>query len=142
MTIKFTEDLTTSIYQDALAIRREVFMKEQGVSEAIEIDGEENCLHFVLYHNGQAIATCRLLKEDKEVVKLQRMAVLKNSRNLSIGKKLMLEAEKVAAEQGFKRIILGAQNTAIGFYTKLGYAIYGNEFLDANIPHHMMEKRL
>lgn len=142
MTIDYTEDLSSTIYQDALAIRRDVFMKEQGVSEEIEIEGEDQCLHFVLYQEAKALATCRLLKKEEGVAKLQRMAVLKEARKHHFGQALMLEAEKIAAEQGFKEIILGAQNTAMGFYEKLGYQSYGDEFLDADIPHHMMKKAL
>lgn len=142
MTVRYTEVLSTAIYQDALTIRREVFIKEQGVSEAIEIDGEEGCLHFVLYSDTQPMATCRLLKKEPHIAKLQRMAVLKEGRGLQLGKQLMSEAEKIAAAHGFKEIILGAQNTAIGFYEKLGYHTDGPEFLDANIPHHMMKKEL
>lgn len=142
MTVRYTEDLTTSIYQDALTIRRDVFIKEQGVSEAIEIEGEEGCLHFVLYHNERPLATCRLLKKDSRIAKLQRMAVLKEGRGHQFGRELMVAAEKIAADHGFHRIVLGAQNTAIGFYEKLGYQVEGDEFLDADIPHHMMEKTL
>lgn len=142
MTVRYTEDLATAIYQDALTIRRDVFIKEQGVSEEIEIEGEEGCLHFVLYQDDNPVATCRLLKKEHHVAKLQRMAVLKEGRGLQLGKELMREAEKIAAEHGINEIILGAQNTAIGFYEKLGYQIEGDEFLDANIPHHMMKKML
>ena len=37
--IKATKDLASQIYQDALMIRKEVFVKEQGVDMALELDG-------------------------------------------------------------------------------------------------------
>lgn len=142
MTVLYTKDLATSIYQDALTIRRDVFIKEQGVPEELEIEGEEACLHFVLYQGNRAVATCRLLKKSPGAAKLQRMAVLKSHRNLHLGKELLIATEERAKEEGFQHIILGAQNTAIGFYESLGYVTDGPEFLDANIPHHLMVKKL
>ena len=142
MEIKYTTDLNSTIYQDALKIRYEVFVNEQKVPPELEIDEEANCLHFVLYNQNEALATCRLYKKTTEIVKLQRMAVLKSARGSQLGRKLMLATEAKAVELGYQKIILGAQNTAIGFYQTLGYQIDGPEFLDAGIPHHLMEKVL
>lgn len=142
MDIQHTTDLTSSIYQDALNLRFEVFVKEQGVPAELEIEEENSCLHFVLYQEGNAVATCRLLEKDEWTYKLQRMAVSKNVRGLHLGQAIIAAAEKKARHQGYKKIILGAQNAAIGFYATLGYRIYGEEFMDAGIPHHMMEKDL
>ena len=142
MEIKYTEDLNSTIYEDALKIRYEVFVDEQKVPADLEVDDEASCLHFVLYKKDDALATCRLYKKSAETVKLQRMAVLKSARGSKIGIALMEATEVKAAELGYHNIILGAQNTAIGFYERLGYNIIGAEFLDAGIPHHMMEKEL
>ena len=38
--------------------------------------------------------------------------------------------------------ILGAQMHAMGFYKSNGYEEYGEEFLDANIPHMNMKKTI
>jgi predicted GNAT family N-acyltransferase len=35
-----------------------------------------------------------------------------------------------------------ARDTAIGFYEKYGYKVKGEQFIELNIPHHIMEKRL
>jgi predicted GNAT family N-acyltransferase len=35
-----------------------------------------------------------------------------------------------------------ARDTAIGFYEKFGFKVNGNEFIEVNVPHHVMEKRL
>ena len=39
-----------------------------------------------------------------------------------------------------KTLRLEAQDYAIPFYEKLGFTVVGEGFLDANIPHHAMEK--
>ena len=39
-------------------------------------------------------------------------------------------------------LTLGAQDTAQDFYKKLGYEVVGEGFLDAEMPHHRMDKKL
>lgn len=144
MKIVQTKDTLSTIYVDALRIRAEVFMKEQGVPRDIEVDqNEPYCIHFVYYdETGTALGTCRLLPLDKKTVKLQRMAVLKPYRKQHIGLSLLQEAQNFAKAQGFTRMLLGAQLSAVGFYEKLGYKAFGEIFLDADMPHTMMEKDL
>ena len=56
--IKRTKDTMSQIYLDALFIRHEVFVKEQQVPIALEIDEQEaKAIHFVLYENEEALAT-------------------------------------------------------------------------------------
>ncbi|MGK0551269.1 GNAT family N-acetyltransferase [Enterococcus faecalis] len=144
MKIVQTKDTMSDIYLDALRIRNHVFMVEQGVPVEIEIDQKEAlCIHFVLYlDNGQAVATCRLLPLDQEHIKLQRMAVEKAYRGHEYGRLIIAEAEKFAQSHGYHLITLGAQITAVGFYEKLGYVKHGERFLDANIEHYEMNKKL
>ncbi|MDO4435738.1 MAG: GNAT family N-acetyltransferase [Cardiobacteriaceae bacterium] len=141
--LKSTKDLDSGIYRDALAIRRKVFMEEQEVSEALEIDEDEgSCLHLVWYEGDKALCTARLLPRTEGLVKIQRVAVLKEARGLGLGAKIMREAEALAREMGAKRLKLGAQNHAIAFYEKLGFSVCSEEYLDAGILHHDMEKDL
>ncbi|MGX7199467.1 GNAT family N-acetyltransferase [Enterococcus nangangensis] len=144
MKIVQTKDTLSDIYVDALRIRHDVFMVEQNVPLEEEIDQDEAyCIHFVAYNDDKVpMGTCRLHPLQDGVMKLQRMAVQKKFRKMHIGEQLILEAEAFAKEQHYHHIILGAQLTAQPFYAKLGYQAYGEEFLDANIPHIMMEKYL
>lgn len=139
-----TTATTNTIYLDALEIRKQVFINEQGVSADIEIDQyEDKCLHLVLYSKqNEAVATCRLLPLDNKTCKLQRMAVGKVFRGKDYGRMLITEAEKIAKEKGYDTISLGAQVSALGFYEKLGYKKYGEKFLEANIDHYQMDKSL
>ncbi|WP_314208964.1 GNAT family N-acetyltransferase [Vagococcus salmoninarum] len=142
MIVNYTDNLNNLIYDDALTIRKKVFIDEQGVPAELEYENEAECLHFVLYDTHRPVATCRLLLKSATTAKLQRMAVSKESRKQNLGKILITETESIAKNRGIQTIVLGAQNTAIGFYEKLGYHITGPEFMDANIPHHNMEKTL
>ena len=51
-------------------------------------------------------------------------------------------AENLARDKGFKTLTMHARDTAIGFYERFGYKVKGDKFIEINIPHHIMEKRL
>ena len=51
-----------------------------------------------------------------------------------------LALERAAAAQGSERVYLGAQVTAVPFYERLGYRVFGEPFVEAGIPHRLMEK--
>ena len=70
------------------------------------------------------------------------MAVQNNLQGKGIGASLMNFAENVARDQGYKKLIMHARKTAIGFYEKLGYKVSGDEFIELSIPHYIMEKKL
>ncbi len=142
MEILHTGDTLSPIYLDAVKIRHEVFVKEQGVPLTAEIDQDEaNCVHFVAYEEKTPLGTCRLLPE-KNGMHLQRMAVLKPYRNQHLGKEILLEVERFSKEQHWKKITLHAQISAIPFYEKLGFQTLGEPFLEAGIDHKLMEKNL
>lgn len=141
MRIAWTTDLQSKAYHDALKIRHQVFVEEQKVPIEIEIDRLENeTTHLVLYENNKAVATARIYHLADGAYKLQRVAVLKDYRKLGLGARLISEIEKKIQKLDGSKMVLGSQNNAIPFYQKLGFEIIGNEFFDAGIPHHMMEK--
>lgn len=139
-----TTDLSSSLYKDALTIRKTVFIQEQKVDESLEIDEfEDKALHIVGYENNQACCTARLIEKENGFIKIQRVAVLKEFRNKGIGLLLLQEIERLARETfEASKLLLDSQDHAIPFYEKSGFKVYGDGFLDANIPHHHMEKIL
>ncbi|MCZ0717737.1 GNAT family N-acetyltransferase [Aerococcus kribbianus] len=144
MNIIWTTDLNSEAYQDSLAIRRQVFIDEQGVAEAIEIDkNEEDCYHVVGYENGTALATARLLAKTPTDVKLQRVAVLKDWRQQGYGRDIVFSALEKAREEKFSTVILGAQMKAIPFYQNLGFELDDSEpYKEAGILHRDMIYKL
>jgi predicted GNAT family N-acyltransferase len=126
----------------ALALRHAVFVVEQRVPVADELDGrDDGALHLVAVEDGTVVATCRLLA-DGATVKLSRMAVAASARRRGIASALLQEAERRVREQGAQRLALSAQTDALGLYERAGYDAYGRRFMDAGIEHLMMEKRL
>lgn len=121
------------------ALRRTVFIEEQGVSEADEVDDlDDQAIHLLATLNGKPVGSARLLVLG-EVGKVGRVCVLPETRGTGLGAALMRAAvERFRTEPGVKKVKLGAQTHALGFYERLGFTATGPEFDDAGIPHRDM----
>jgi predicted GNAT family N-acyltransferase len=123
------------------ALRRKVFVIEQGVPEELEVDENDKiAAHLVALSDGDVIGTLRIVRHER-TAKIGRMAVSAPSRKEGIGRKLMEFAAAAASRDGAEEIVLAAQFTAREFYRKLGYIEEGAVFDDAGILHVMMRKR-
>lgn len=128
------------------AIRRQVFIAEQGVPEDEEWDGlDGGALHFVLRHHTHAVACARLLYlhgAGPRSCKVTRMAVLRAQRGIGLGSKLLQAMITHATGLGCQRLELDAQCQAQGFYSRFGFSNDGKPFMDAGIEHVKMVKTL
>ncbi|MGW7822589.1 GNAT family N-acetyltransferase [Streptomyces puniciscabiei] len=135
------------------AVRKEVFVVEQGVDETIEYDAHDAVAVHVLAvrEDGAPLGTGRLLHGEAAVAKtgadpsvgsLGRLAVARAARGLGVGVALVRAIEDAARARGLTAVDLHAQTHALGFYERLGYAAYGPEFPDAGIPHRAMRRTL
>lgn len=126
--------------QDTLRdIRREVFVVEQQVPEEDEWDDlDQTAVHFLAtdISNGLAVGTARFLPSGK----ITRMAVRQPYRHRRVGSQLLAAVLRYAADQGFDKVYLDAQISAIGFYERFGFVREGEIFLDAGIEHVRMTK--
>jgi ElaA protein len=137
--------------QEALAVRRAVFIEEQAVPEALEIDEHDGdpttvatAVHVLVRRNGAAVATGRLLLDGPsgDHAHIGRVAVRQECRGRGFGRAVMLALQEEARKRGYPGITLAAQLHAIGFYERLGYTVYGDVFLDAGIEHRWMDLTL
>ncbi|MFJ9036333.1 GNAT family N-acetyltransferase [Streptomyces sp. NPDC102406] len=135
------------------AVRKDVFVGEQGVPEDIEYDAyDAGAVHVLaIRRDGLPLGTGRLLTGPAATAKnggaedvgaLGRLAVTKAARGLGVGAALVRAIEDAARERGLAAVDLHAQTHALGFYERLGYVAYGPEFPDAGIPHRAMRKSL
>lgn len=129
----------TSDIASCLALRREVFIKEQGVSEVDEHDDlDEGAVHLLATLAGNPVGSARLLPMG-EVGKIGRVCVLREQRGTGLGAALIRAAvEQFRTMPGIAQVKLGAQCQAIAFYEKLGFTAYGPEYDDAGILHRDM----
>jgi predicted GNAT family N-acyltransferase len=135
------------------AVRKQVFVVEQGVPEDLEYDEYDPVALHVLAvrEDGVPLGTGRLLYGgpaaaktggDPSLGSLGRLAVSQDARGLGIGIALVRAIEDAARARGLTAVDLHAQTHALGFYERLGYEPYGPEYAEAGIPHQGMRRAL
>lgn len=138
MTIVETTDLAA-----CHALRRTVFIEEQNVPEADEMDDlDTDAIHLLATDDDdRPVATARLLVRD-DIGKIGRVCVLADQRGTGLGAALMRAAIDALAARGVRQVRLGSQTHAMGFYEKLGFVAEGPVYDDAGIPHRDMALNL
>ncbi|MDQ0830389.1 putative GNAT family N-acyltransferase [Streptomyces sp. B4I13] len=150
-TVRVAEDLADR--EACFAVRKEVFVGEQGVPEDLEYDEHDaGAVHLLaVREDGAALGTGRLLYGeaaaartggDLSVGSLGRLAVTREARGLGVGVALVRAVEEAARARGLTAVDLHAQTQALGFYERLGYTAYGPEDLEAGIAHRSMRRPL
>ncbi|WP_457646838.1 GNAT family N-acetyltransferase [Profundibacter sp.] len=129
--------------ETCLLLRRKVFIDEQNVPEEEEIDAyDETAIHLLAFEGDTPVGTARIVVQG-EVGKIGRVCVLKDYRGTGLGADLVnaaLEQMRDLPDVTIAR--LGAQTHVLGFYERLGFAAFGDEYMDAGIPHFDMERAL
>ncbi len=124
-------------------LRRVVFIDEQGVSEADELDDkDEEAVHLLAREGSLALGSARLLVEG-DTGKIGRVCVLQQGRGRGIGAALIRAGVAHFRHRGdLAQVKLGAQTHALGFYEALGFQAVGEVYDDAGIPHRDMILKL
>jgi predicted GNAT family N-acyltransferase len=121
-----------------IRLREEVFVIEQGVPLEIELDeADDRAIHFVAVLGGEIVGTARLVVKGKSG-KIGRMAVRKKWRGKGVGAALIDFIKKYSKKRGSVGLSLHAQESALSFYERLGFAVEGDRFYEAGIPHRKM----
>lgn len=120
------------------ALRRTVFIEEQSVPEADEMDDlDAGAIHLLARDGDRPVATARLLIKG-DIGKIGRVCVLVDQRGTGLGAALMQAAIDALIARGVREAHLGSQVHAMGFYEKLGFVAEGPVYDDAGIPHRDM----
>jgi predicted GNAT family N-acyltransferase len=132
----------------ATPVRFTVFVEEQHVPQAIELDEYDAAsLHALAWSpQNEVVGTGRLLPSEHHagriVAHVGRMAVLSSWRGRGVGSAILRALVDAARARGDTEAVLAAQVHAIGFYRAHGFAEEGAVFVDAGIPHRRMRRRL
>lgn len=128
---------------EAFDVRRQVFVREQGIPESLELDEYDGqALHVLVTMGARAIGTARVLFPSTNLAKIERMAVLKAFRRRGIGRNIIAFLEAELRKKGISQEILNAQYAAIPFYESCGFQAVGPPFREAGIKHIKMRKTL
>lgn len=123
--------------ETAIAVlRREVFIEEQGVPEALEWEAADpdHAWFVACDASASVIGIARLTSEGR----IGRMAVTLSWRRRGVGSALLRAVLAEGRARGHRRLILSAQTHAMGFYAQHGFVAEGEAYLDAGIPHRTM----
>jgi len=128
-------------FEHCFQIRLEVFVYEQNVPLEEERDEyDATAFHFLASDNGVALGTARVILKDVGTTgKIGRVAVARVARGRGIGAALIHHIENAVSASQY---LLDAQTHALAFYERLGYTAYGDEFMEAGIPHRHMRKQV
>ncbi len=117
------------------ALRKGVFIDEQGVPEELEMDElDPVCRHVIAWRDEVAVGTGRIALDGR----IGRMAVIASCRGQGIGRDILTGLLRVGRELGVSHFYLSAQCQAIPFYEKAGFVASGPVYDDAGIEHRHM----
>ena len=140
--MKLIKAKTQSDFFACMLIRTKVFISELHIDPKYEIDEDDkNCDHYLLIYDDKEVGTVRIIQHDK-VWHLGRIAILKEYRKNHFGSFLLKQIEELAYKEQIQKLELGAHKDAVNFYIKNGYDIAGESFLDADVLHYPLEKKL
>ena len=123
-----------------LAIRRRVFVEEQNVDAALEVDEHDPiATHWLAQSSSGPMGTARS-RVVGPFAKAERVAVLPPFRRGGIGRRLMETIEDWARNKGLDGVQLNAQVDALRFYQHLCYREEGPVFNEAGLAHQAMIK--
>ena len=128
----------------AFAIRTAVFVDEQGVDPAVELDAYDHdpaVVHVLARTGAEPVGTGRLRPVAPATAKIERVAVLEPHRRCGIGRRIMA-ALAAQAPQGTSELILHSQCAVEGFYRTMGYVRDSDVFVEEGIDHVRMRRRL
>ena len=124
-------------------LRHEILRKPLGLTfDETELEKEKEDILIGAFEDDRLLGCCLLSPMDASTIRLRQMAVPNNMQGKGIGRALMIFAENIARDQGYRKLCMHARKTALGFYMKLGYTVSGEEFTEVTIPHYIMEKAL
>ena len=119
------------------SIRNDVFTREQHIDEELDFDGQDHdAVHVLVACQDRYVGTGRMLADGH----IGRLAVLKAYRGRGLGAVAVQALVEEAESRGMRRVYLGSQIHAIGFYEKLGFSTYGEPYVEADIEHVYMER--
>jgi putative N-acetyltransferase (TIGR04045 family) len=110
------------------AIRRAVFVEEQGIFEDDDRDAwDDGAVKVVAVCGGRVVGAVRLYPLDEAGLwKGDRLAVLRDARRLHVGAPLVRFAVRTAGERGGTRMVARIQARNVAFFRHLGWTSMGS----------------
>jgi len=130
------EELYYSVLYSGFGVSRDAdwYHDANGSVFAVALDADD-----------RVIGAARLLPVAGDPLRqIRQVAVAHDAHGNGLGRRLLLELERVALEQGARELWLNSRDSAYGFYERLGFTKDGAEFESelTGILHTCMRKRV
>ena len=138
-------DFGSTRYEQLVELRYKILLEPLGLKFLdSHRDKEVNYLHIGCIENSddKLIGGMMLIPLDNETIRMMQVTVDTKFQGEGIGKNLVSYAEKRAKKAGYKKIVMHAMLTVIGFYEKQGYSQEGDIFEEKGITFAKMIKKL
>lgn len=138
LVVKTFDELNIHELYEILRVRAAVFVVEQECAYQ-DVDGiDPGAVHAFLRDEEGIQAYLRVFEKDERTAQMGRMLTMR--RGSGLGAELLKEGIRIAREVLKKEVLyIEAQTYAIGFYTREGFRVTSEEFLEDGIPHVQME---
>ena len=133
--MKWITNKDTELYEKSLVLREEILRIPLGMKLERESLKEDNVAILTAWDKDECVGTMALYVEDSQTSRMRYVAVQFNRQGNGIGKMMTQEFEAESIRRGYTRIYMHARAVALEFYKKQGYEIFGDEFIEATIPH-------
>lgn len=137
------EAIPIRVFHDIGRLRQEIFVVEQNCPY-LDLDGRdaepETIQYWVVDDVGNVAATLRVLDEGAREPGLHaigRVATAMAHRGKALAASLMAAA---VVDHGHGPLVLEAQSHLTGWYSRFGFEISGEEYLEDDIPHTPMRR--
>lgn len=132
------QDMPPELLYQLMAFRESIFVVEQKCPYQ-ELDGrDESAWHLLGMRSRFPVACLRVLIPQRSTssFRIGRVAVEESWRGKGLAREMILMAvDRVQREHGQANVVLDAQTYLVPFYTSLGFAATGDEFLEDGILH-------
>lgn len=138
-------DFGSGRYEQLVELRYKVLLEPLGLKFLdSHRDKEINYLHIGCIENldDKLIGGMMLIPLDDTTIRMMQVAVDSKYQGEGVGRDLVTYAENRAKKIGYKKIVMHAMLTVVGFYEKLGYTQEGEIFEERGITFAKMTKQL
>ncbi len=135
------------LYPQELELRYQVLRAPLGMDRAsVKFPFDAQSLHLVAVDGppeAPEVVGCVLFHpEGPHTGRLFQMAVSPTRQRGGLGARLVRHLEEALRARGIQEVTMHARAHVAGFYGTLGYAVYGEPFVEVGIPHVHMRRRL
>lgn len=134
--IKTSNQLSTQELINLLKVRTKVFVVEQNCPYQEVDDKDNDAIHIFFQNKNQILAYARLVPFDQTYMSIGRVLVVKEFRQLKLGRQIFATAiNELLKRYPDKSIKIQAQSYLEKFYGTFGFKAVSNLYLEDGISH-------